>query len=67
MNIKTRLMQPPDYPLLENFLYHAIYIPNGEEMPSRQLIFDTEIYVYIKDFGGEDDNGVVAELGEKII
>ena len=67
MKIKTRPIQPQDYPLLEDFLYHAIYIPDGEEMPSRQLIFDPEIYVYIKDFGGEDDNGVVAELGEKIV
>ena len=52
---------------MEDFLYHAIYIPPGEENPPHELIFDPEIYVYIKDFGGKDDCGVVAEQDGKTV
>jgi len=60
-------MQPHDHPLLEDFLYHAIFVPPGEAMPPRGLIFAPEIYVYIKGFGGKDDTGVVAEAGGKVV
>ena len=56
-----------DYPFLEDFLYNAIFIPPGEEMPQRNIIFEPEIYVYIKDFGVESDCGVVAEQNGTII
>jgi hypothetical protein len=56
-----REIRSTDYPQLENFLYHAIFIPEGEPYPEREIIFDPEIYVYVKDFGGEDDCGIVAE------
>ena len=56
-----------EYPLLEDFLYSAIFIPPGKEAPPRKLIFEPEIYIYIKDFGGKDDCGVVAEEGGKIV
>ena len=63
----VRLLEQKDYSLLEDFLYHAIYIPDGEEMPPRELIFEPEIFVYIKDFGGKDDLGVVAELDGEVV
>ena len=56
-----------DYPLLEDFLYHAIFVPEGEEEPAREIIFQPEIYVYIKDFGNKDDCGVVAEMGGQLV
>ena len=57
-----------DYALLEEFLYHAIFIPQGEELPSREIIFKPEIYIYIKDYGTrKGDHGVVAEKANKII
>jgi ribosomal protein S18 acetylase RimI-like enzyme len=65
--IVTRQIQPNDYPLLDDFLYHAIYIPPGEEMPMREIIFQPEIYNYVKGFGGKDDCGVVAEAEGKIV
>jgi len=64
---KVRLLEPKDYPLLEDFLYHAIYIPEGEETPQRELIFEPEIFVYIKDFGDKDDSGVVYEIDGKVV
>ena len=63
----VRPIMQKDYPLLEDFLYHAIHIPPGEELPKRGLIFEPEIFVYIKDFGGKDDCGVIAELDEKAV
>jgi len=64
---KIREITPADYPQLEDFLYHAIFIPEGEEYPAREIIFQPEIYVYIKEFGGKDDCGVVAEIEGRIV
>ncbi|MCL2874166.1 MAG: GNAT family N-acetyltransferase [Defluviitaleaceae bacterium] len=65
--IAIREITPADYPHLENFLYHAIFIPPGEEYPKREIIYEPEIYIYIKDFGGKDDCGVIAEQDGKLI
>lgn len=59
MNIREII--PTDYPILEDFLYHAIFIPEGEPLPPKEIIFEQEIYVYIKGFGEQSDCGVVAE------
>ena len=67
MNITIRPISPNDYPLLEDFLYHAIYVPKGDPLPPRELIFSPEIYIYIKDFGQKDDCAVVAEANGKIV
>jgi len=69
MNNKFNIREitPADYPLLEDFLYYAIFIPQGMEPPPREIIFEPEIYVYIKDFGGKDDCGVVAERDGKVV
>jgi len=40
-----REVAPTDYPLLDDFLYHAIFIPEGEECPGREIIYHPEIYV----------------------
>ena len=56
-----------DYPKLEDFLYHAIFVPEGEELPPYEIIFQPEIYVYVKDFGNESDSGVVAEINGQVI
>jgi len=60
-DITTREIKKTEYSLLEDFLYNAIYIPEGEKYPPREIIFEPEIYVYISDFGLETDCGVVAE------
>ena len=64
---KIRQMKPQDYALLDKFLYNAIYIPEGEDMPPFDIIYDPEIYIYAKDFGGKDDMGVVAEVHGKVV
>ena len=66
-NLQIREIQPAEYFALEDFLYNALYIPFGEEFPAREVIFKPEIYIYVKDFGGKDDCGVVAEQNGQLI
>jgi len=65
--ICVREIENYEYPVLEDFLYYAIFIPEGEECPPREIIFEPEIYVYIKDFGLDTDCGLVAECDGRII
>ena len=67
LDITIREITPANYSQLEDFLYHAIFIPAGEEYPPRKIIFEPEIYVYIKDFGLNTDCGVVAELNGNLV
>jgi len=67
MNIQVRPIQPADYAVLDDFLYHAIYIPEGEEYPPYEIIYTPEIYIYTKDFGLDTDCGTVAEHDSKIV
>ena len=62
-----RPIQETEYPLLEDFLYHAIFMPPGSEPLAREVIFIPEIFIYIKNFGSADDCGVVAETEGKIV
>jgi len=63
-----RSITSADYPHLEDFLFGAIYVPPGEEWPVREIIFDPEIFIYIKDFGSKPaDLGVAAEKDGKIV
>ena len=67
MDLVIREISQAEYPVLEDFLYHAIYIPPGEEYPPREIIFEPEIYIYVKDFGNSNDCGVVAEVDGEIV
>ena len=68
INAKVRAMREADYVCLPEFLYQAIFIPEGVEPPPRGIINEPEIFVYIKDFGtGWGDLGVVAEQNNQII
>jgi ribosomal protein S18 acetylase RimI-like enzyme len=66
-NLKIRQIQPQDYPVLEDFLYHSIFLPPDVEPIPREIIFEPEIFIYIKDFGQKDDCGVVAEINGAIV
>jgi len=62
----TRPITPEDFPLLEEFIYHAIFVPPGEELPPREIIRKPDVYMYIDDYGGKpDDNGLIALLHGK--
>lgn len=59
--IHIRPMRAEEYPLLEDFLYDAIYQPEGSERQPREIITQPELAVYIRDFGKEDDACLIAE------
>lgn len=61
-------MQQSEYPLLENFLYEAIFIPNGVEPPQKSIIYHPELQVYISEFGtSKHDIALVADVNGEIV
>ena len=68
MNYRIREIQKQEYSLLNNFLYEAIFIPEGIEPPPKTIITSPELQVYIERFGCvKDDRGLVAEVDGKIV
>lgn len=67
MNYQIRELKESEYPILSDFLYKAIFIPEGKEMPPKSVIEQPELQVYIADFGKADDWCLVAEVQEKIV
>lgn len=68
MKYKIRQMKETEYPLLNDFLYEAIYIPDGIEPPPKTIIDSPELQVYVADFGKkQQDLAFVAELDSKLI
>ncbi len=67
VNIKIRKLKDGERELLEDFLYEAIFIPEGVEAPPRNIIELPELQVYITDFGKRpDDICFLAEADGKI-
>ena len=68
MDYTIREIQTQDYPLLDDLLYEAIFIPEGIDPPPKTIITAPELQVYIAHFGGsKDDQGVVAEVDGKVV
>lgn len=68
MDYKIRRISEEEYSLLENFLYEAIFVPEGMAAPPRSIINQPELQVYITDFGKKDDDmGLVAEVDKKVV
>lgn len=42
MEYKIRQMNNMEYPLLNDFLYEAIYVPNGIEPPPKTVIYSPD-------------------------
>lgn len=67
MNYNIRFINKNEYKILDDFLYEAIFIPEGAELPPREIINQPELQVYIDAFGKmEDDICFVAEVENKI-
>ncbi|OUN08685.1 hypothetical protein B5G43_00955 [Flavonifractor sp. An92] len=68
MNTIIREMRPEEHNLLREFLYQAIYVPEGVEPPPRSVVDLPELQVYLADFGTRPgDHGLVAEVEKKVI
>ena len=68
MDVTIRKIQKQEYPLLDNFLYEAIFVPEGIESPPKTIITSPELQVYVEHFGeSKDDLGLTAEVDGKIV
>ena len=71
-----REMRPEEYPLLEEFLYQAIFQKDPENLIPREEIYKPTLQVYIRDFGtlpadhclcAEEDGRVIGAVWVRII
>ncbi len=67
MDYRIREIKESEYQILPNFLYEAIFIPEGTEKQSKPIIEQPELQVYVADFGKENDWCLAAEMKEKIV
>ena len=68
MDYNIRKIEEKEYILLEDFIYEAIFIPEGVSPPPKSIINQPDLQVYIKDFGKEkDDICFVAETDNKVV
>jgi len=50
VKFKIREIKPTEYQVLKNFLYEAIYIPEGVDAPTKSIIEKPDLQVYTKIF-----------------
>lgn len=68
MDYTIREIKETEYSLLENFLYEAIFIPEGVEPPPRSIVNSQELQVYIENFGTQmHDKALLVESDNKVI
>lgn len=67
-NYQIREIEKSEYFLLEEFLYQAIFIPDGVQPPPKSIIQNEDLQIYIRDFGMfPDDKCLVAEIESKVV
>ncbi len=65
---KFRELKETEYDLLRDFLYEAIFIPEGVEPPAREIIELPELKLYYENFGtGKADHCIVADDDGRVI
>ena len=68
MDYQIRPIRKEETPLLRDFLYNAIFIPEGVTPPPMSIVDDESLQIYIRDFGLlPDDRCLVAELNGKVV
>ena len=68
MEYSIRPLREDEYPLLDDFLYEAIFIPEGTQPPPKDIINAPELRLYTEDFGGrKDDCCLAAEADGRIV
>lgn len=68
MNYSIRELKQDENKVLDTFLYEAIFIPEGVPAPSKDIINQPELQVYVKDFGeNKGDLCLVAQVEDDII
>ena len=68
MNYSGRELRQDEVKVLDTFLYEAIFVPEGVPAPSKEIINQPELQVYVKDFGErKGDLCLVAEADNEIV
>lgn len=68
MEYAIRRMRKEEYGLLRDFLYEAVFVPDGVEAPQESILNCPELQVYISDFGTDkNDKALAAEASGKIV
>ena len=68
MNYLIRELKQDENKVLDTFLYEAIFIPEGVSAPSKDIINQPDLQVYVKDFGkNKGDLCLVAQVSDKIV
>ena len=68
MDYQIRKLEPQEYALLNEFLYQAIFIPEGVEPPPFEIIYQPELQIYTEHFGDSaDDRALGAVCDGKIV
>ena len=63
-----RPLHPDETCLLKEFLYEAIFIPEGEQSPPRTVVDLSELSLYVENFGErKDDLCLVADYKGRVI
>lgn len=68
MDCRIRAIAQSEISVLDDFLYEAIFIPEGMEAPPRDIIYQPELQIYLTEFGmKKGDICFVAETDGKIV
>ncbi len=67
MTLNIRPLKRNEHNLLKDFLYEAIFIPEGATPPPRSIVDQAELAIYYTDFGKADDVCFLAEVGGKVV
>ena len=66
--ILIRPIMPEEVSALDDFLYEAIFVPQGVDSPPRSIIENNDLQVYVRNFGDSPhDHCLVAESEGKIV
>ena len=65
--LNIREIHQSELEFLDDMLYEAIFIPEGQEKPSRDILYEPEVVCYTKNFGRAGDIGLVAEIADELL
>jgi len=68
MDYQIRPIREAEIPQLKDFLYNAIFIPEGVAAPPMEIVEDESLQIYIRNFGQEpDDRCLVAVSNDRVV
>ncbi|MCG7421190.1 N-acetyltransferase family protein [Macrococcoides goetzii] len=62
-----RSLDKKEYSIIKEFLYHAIYVPEGSKKPNKSIVDNKELLKYYEDFGRKDDYTMAAVINNRVI